>query len=61
VELSSIPDPAGTLLDSSGTDYEETAYTEVDSIRPETKQLVRVPGRYEIKRIADGHPVFSGH
>jgi hypothetical protein len=60
MELSSIAEPAGTLLDSSGTDYEETAYADVDSIRPETRQLVRVPGRHEINRIADRRPAFYG-
>lgn len=60
IGLSSIADPAGTILVRAGADAEETIYADIDPIRSRTKDLVRVPGRHVINLIADRRPAFYG-
>ena len=60
IGASSIADPAGTILARAGADAEQTLFADIDPVRSRTKQLVRVPGRHEVNRIADRRPGFYG-
>ena len=57
---SSIAGPGGEILAKAGPDSEEILYAEVDPALARRKRLVRVPGKYEIDRIADRRPGFYG-
>ena len=57
---SSIAGPGGEILAKAGLDSEEILYAEVDPAIARRKRLVRVPGLYEIDRIADRRPGFYG-
>jgi predicted amidohydrolase len=60
IGASSIADPSGKILARAGDDAEETLFADIDPVRARTKQLVRVPGRHEVNRIADRRPGFYG-
>ncbi len=55
---SSIVDPGGKVLAFAGSDSEELLLAEINPARARQKQLIRVPGRHEINRIADRRPRF---
>ena len=55
---SSIADPGGLIVAKAGLDTEEILYAEVDPAISRKKRLVRVPGLYELDRIADRRPRF---
>jgi 5-aminopentanamidase len=57
---SSIAGPGGEILAKAGPDSEEIIYSEIDPALARRKRLVRVPGKYEIDRIADRRPGFYG-
>jgi predicted amidohydrolase len=57
---SSIAGPGGEILAKAGLDTEEILYADVDPAIARRKRLVRVPGLYEIDRIADRRPGFYG-
>jgi 5-aminopentanamidase len=57
---SSIAGPGGEILAKAGLDTEEILYADVDPSVARRKRLVRVPGLYEIDRIADRRPGFYG-
>jgi predicted amidohydrolase len=58
--LSSIAGPGGEILAKAGPDSEEILFADVDPALARRKRLVRVPGKYEIDRIADRRPGFYG-
>ena len=53
---SSIADPGGVILAKAGVDEETILYADVDPAISRQKRLIRVPGKYEIDRIADRRP-----
>jgi len=55
---SSIAGPGGEILAKAGPDGEEILYARVDPAVARRKRLVRVPGVYELDRIADRRPGF---
>ena len=57
---SSIADPGGEILAMAGPDEETILYAEVIPAVARRKRLVRVPGLYELDRIADRRPGFYG-
>jgi 5-aminopentanamidase len=57
---SSIAGPGGEILAKAGPDAEEILYADVDPAVARRKRLVRVPGLYELDRIADRRPGFYG-
>jgi 5-aminopentanamidase len=57
---SSIAGPGGEILARAGLDSEEILYANIDPAISRRKRLVRVPGLYEIDRIADRRPGFYG-
>lgn len=58
--LSSIVDPSGNVLAQAGPDAEAILLADVDPALARRKRLVRVPGEYEVDRIADRRPEFYG-
>jgi predicted amidohydrolase len=57
---SRIVDCDGELLASSNSDTEETLYGEIDPQIARNKQVVKIPGKYEINRVADRRPDMYG-
>ena len=57
---SSIADPDGNILARAGATDPAILYADVDPARSRRKRLVRVPGEYELDRIADRRPEFYG-
>ena len=57
---SSIAGPGGEILAKAGLDTMEILYADVDPSIARQKRLVRVPGKYELDRIADRRPGFYG-
>lgn len=57
---SSIAGPGGEILAKAGADSEEILYADIDPALARRKRLVRVPGKYELDRIADRRPGFYG-
>jgi len=57
---SSIAGPGGEILAKAGPDSEEILYADIDPAIARRKRLVRIPGKYEIDRIADRRPGFYG-
>jgi predicted amidohydrolase len=55
---SSIAGPGGEILAKAGLDSEEILYAEIDPALARRKRLIRVPGKYELDRIADRRPGF---
>ena len=58
---SSIAGPGGEILAKAGLDTEEILYADVDPAVARRKRLIRVPGKYELDRIADRRPGFYGN
>jgi predicted amidohydrolase len=56
--LSSIAGPGGEILARAGIETEEILYADVDPALARKKRLVRIPGKYELDRIADRRPGF---
>jgi predicted amidohydrolase len=56
IGLSRIVDCNGDLLASSDSDSEALLYAVLDPGRARNKQIVHIPGRYEINRVADRRP-----
>jgi predicted amidohydrolase len=56
IGLSRIVDCNGELLASCDGDGEETLYAVLDPARARQKQIVNIPGQYEINRLADRRP-----
>jgi predicted amidohydrolase len=57
---SRIVDVTGELLAASSDDREEILCAAIDPAKARDKQIVKVPGRYEINRVADRRPEFYG-
>jgi 5-aminopentanamidase len=57
---SSIADPDGTIVARAGATDPAILYADVDPALARRKRLVRVPGEYELDRIADRRPEFYG-
>ena len=57
---SRICDPSGKTLASEPGDGEAVLIAEIDPARARQKQLIRVPGKHEVNRIADRRPEFYG-
>ena len=57
---SRIVDCSGELLAFTESDREEIIYAEIDPSRARNKQIVNVPGKYEINRVADRRPEMYG-
>jgi predicted amidohydrolase len=57
---SRIVDCSGELLGSTDSDREEIIYAEIDPLRARNKQIVKIPGKYEINRVADRRPEMYG-
>jgi predicted amidohydrolase len=57
---SRILDCAGQPLAESAGDGEEVLVAEVDPAAARDKRLVRVPGKYEVNRVADRRPEMYG-
>jgi predicted amidohydrolase len=57
---SRVVDCSGELLAWSDGDAEEVLYAEVDPERARNKQIVNIPGKYEINRMADRRPEMYG-
>jgi 5-aminopentanamidase len=57
---SRIVDCSGELLSFSSTDREEIVYAEIDPAQARNKRLVKIPGKYEINRVADRRPEMYG-
>ncbi len=57
---SRIVDCNGELLASGSGDGEDIVYAEVDPGRARQKQVVNIPGKYEINRVADRRPEMYG-
>lgn len=55
---SSIVDPDGHILARAGATDPAILFADVDPARSRRKRLVRVPGEYELDRIADRRPEF---
>ena len=55
---SSIAGPGGEILAKAGVEAEEIIYADIYPEIARRKRLVRVPGRYELDRIADRRPGF---
>ncbi len=50
----------GDLLAASEGESEETLYAELDPERARHKQIVKIPGKYELNRLADRRPEMYG-
>jgi predicted amidohydrolase len=50
----------GELLSYSAGDGEEILYAEIDPERARNKHIVKLPGKYEINRVADRRPELYG-
>ena len=57
---SSICDPGGVILAQADIESEAILYADVDPAIARRKRLVRVPGLYELDRIADRRPGHYG-
>jgi 5-aminopentanamidase len=57
---SSIAGPGGEILAKAGAESDEILYADIDPALARKKRLVRIPGKYEIDRIADRRPGFYG-
>jgi predicted amidohydrolase len=57
---SRVVDCSGELLAASEGDGPEVVYAEVDPERAREKQIVKIPGKYEINRVADRRPEMYG-
>lgn len=57
---SRICDPSGQTLASEAGDGEAVLVAEIDPARARQQQLIRVPGKHEVNRIADRRPEFYG-
>ncbi len=55
---SRICDPLGKTLAADEGDGESVLFAEIDPALARRKQLVRVPGKHEVNRIADRRPEF---
>ncbi len=55
---SSIVDPDGNILAKASPVEPEILYADIEPARSRRKRLVRVPGEYELDRIADRRPEF---
>src|SRR5262249_7221727 len=53
-------DCTGELLAASDGDDATIVYAEVDPARARNKQVVKIPGKYEINRVADRRPEMYG-
>jgi predicted amidohydrolase len=60
IGLSRIVDCNGELLASSDGDAETMLYAVVDPSRARNKQIVHIPGKYEINRVTDRRPEMYG-
>lgn len=56
---SRIVDCNGELLDQAG-DEERILYADLDPERPRNKTIVKIPGKYELDRIAHRRPEMYG-
>jgi predicted amidohydrolase len=56
---SRIVDCTGDVL-AAGEEGEEILLAEVDPARSRNKQIVNIPGKYEVNRVADRRPEFYG-
>jgi len=56
---SRLIDPTGEVL-ALGGEGEEILYAEVDPARARAKRQVKIPGKYEIDRVADRRPEMYG-
>jgi predicted amidohydrolase len=56
---SRIADCSGELLATVG-EGEEIIYAEIDPLHSRSKRIVKIPGKYEIDRIADRRPEMYG-
>jgi predicted amidohydrolase len=57
---SRIVDCSGELLAASDDDREEIIYAEIDPAKARHKLLVKIPGKYQINRVADRRPEMYG-
>ncbi len=57
---SRMVDCQGELLACGRADGEDILYAEVDPSRSRQKQIVKIPGKYEINRLADRRPELYG-
>jgi predicted amidohydrolase len=57
---SRIVDCAGETLATGAADVEDVIYAEVDPERARNKQVVKIPGKYEVNRVADRRPEMYG-
>jgi predicted amidohydrolase len=57
---SRIIDPAGEALALSAGDAEEIIYADIDPVLARQKQIVNIPGKYEINRVAHRRPEMYG-
>ncbi len=55
---SSIVDPNGDILAKAGSVEPEILYADIEPAKARQKRLIRVPGEYELDRIADRRPEF---
>jgi predicted amidohydrolase len=56
---SQVVDCAGDLL-AAAADGEEVIYAEIDPARARAKQVVKIPGKYEVNRVKDRRPEMYG-
>lgn len=57
---SSIVDPDGLILTSAGATEAAILFADIEPARARQKRLIRVPGAYELDRIADRRPDHYG-
>jgi predicted amidohydrolase len=57
---SRIVDYNGEVLAGSTGDRPEILYAEIDPVRARAKQVVNIPGEYEVNRVADRRPEMYG-
>ena len=60
IGMSRIVDPSGNILAQENTDKETIIYAEVDLEKARNKNIVVIPGVYEMNRIKDRRPEFYG-
>jgi predicted amidohydrolase len=57
---SRIIDCSGDLLASASADRAEIVYAEIDPAHARQKRIIKIPGQYEIDRVADRRPEMYG-
>lgn len=60
IGLSRVVDCGGEILAAAAEGQEEIVYAEIDPERARNKQIVKIPGKYEIDRVADRRPDMYG-